>query len=139
MVRWRGGTGGDALRPMPKPGTDTPAWPRRFKAPWFIDCAAGCCIASPYEGGAGGVYSSTFSVCRGGSLGGKPGGFPLGAGAGGGVAALGLNAGGFGKCAVLSPVVSVLYGPCGFDSCSACRCASSRSCWRCLADPPGAP
>jgi hypothetical protein len=25
IPRWRGGTGGEALRPMPKPGTDTPA------------------------------------------------------------------------------------------------------------------
>lgn len=25
IVRWRGGTGGDAFRPMPSPGTDTPA------------------------------------------------------------------------------------------------------------------
>lgn len=84
------------------------------------------------------MYSSTFSVWRGGSLGGRPGGFALGAGAGGGVAEFGLNAGGFGRCAVLSPVVSVLYGPCGFDSCSALLCASSLSCRRCLAEPGGA-
>ncbi len=94
-------------------------------------------MASPYDGGAGGVYSSTFSVCRGGSRGGRPG-FGLDAGAGGGVAAFGLNAGGLGKFAVLSPVVSVLYGPCGFDSCSALLCASSLSCKRCLAEPGGA-
>ena len=84
------------------------------------------------------MYSSTFSVCRGGSLGGSLGGPPRGAGGGGGVAALGLNAGGLGRCAVLSPVVSVLYGPCGVDSCSARLCASSLSCKRCLAEPAGA-
>ena len=65
-------------------------------------------MASPYDGGAGGVYSSTFSVWRGGSLGGRPGGFPRAAGTGGGVAAFGLDAGGLGRWAVLSPVVSVL-------------------------------
>ena len=54
------------------------------------------------------------------------------------MAAPGLNAGGLGKCVVLSPVVSVLYGPCGFDSCSALLCASSLSCKRCLAEPGGA-
>lgn len=84
------------------------------------------------------MYSSTFSVWRGGNLGGRPGGFPLAAGTGGDVAASGLNAGGFGRFAVLSPVVSVLYGPCGFDSCSALLCASSLSCNRCLAEPGGA-
>jgi hypothetical protein len=136
-VRWRGGTGGEALRPIPKPGTATPAWPRRFTAPW-LTAGAGCCIASPYDGGAGGVYSSTFSFWRGGSLGGRPGGFPLAGGTGGGIAAFGLDVGGFGRFAVLSPVVSVLYGPCGFGSCSALLCASSRSCKRCLAEPGGA-
>jgi hypothetical protein len=105
----RGGTGGEAVRPIPNPGTDTPAWPKRFMAPWLRTGAAGCCcIASPYEGGAGGVYSSTFSVWRGGSLGGRPGGFDREAGAGGGVAAFGRKAGGLGRFAVLNPVVSVL-------------------------------
>ena len=33
IERWRGGTGGDAFRPMESPGTDMPAWPRRFMAP----------------------------------------------------------------------------------------------------------
>lgn len=54
------------------------------------------------------------------------------------MAAFGLNAGGLGRLAVLSPVVSTLYGPCGFCSSSALLCASSLSCNRCLAEPAGA-
>ena len=49
--------------------------------------------------------------------------------------------GGLGKCAVLSPVVSALYGPGGglfASSSSSLLRASSLSCRRCLADPSGA-
>jgi hypothetical protein len=52
----------------------------------------------------------------------------------------GLKAGGLGRCAVLRPVVSGLYGPGGglFASSSARLCASSLSCKRCRAEPSGA-
>lgn len=57
-----------------------------------------------------------------------------------GEAAPGLNTGGLGRFAVLSPVVSGRYGPGGglFASSSALLCASCLSCRRCLADPAGA-
>lgn len=44
---WRVGTGGDAVRPTPKPGTDIPACPKRFIAPWLsMPCEGFACVAS---------------------------------------------------------------------------------------------
>jgi hypothetical protein len=64
----------------------------------------------------------------GGSRGGSAGlGLPLGATAGEVLLSPGLNEGGFGRCAVLNPVVSVLYGPEGTGGASIRRAASSLS------------
>jgi hypothetical protein len=97
-------------------------------------------VASLYVGGGAGAYSFGLEFCRGGNRGGRLGfGFAAAreGGGGGGEAADGLKAGGFGRCAVLRPVVSGLYGPGGglLASASALLCASSLSCKRCFADP----
>lgn len=71
--------------PIPKPGTETPAWPRRLTACWFKEEEGGLgalgWVASPYVGGGGGVNSSGYSFCRGGRTG---GGLPLVVRVGGG-------------------------------------------------------
>ena len=106
---WRGGTGGGLL-PIPKLGTETPACPSRFSAPWFsTPCAvASCRLVSVYGGGGDGVYSSGFEFCRGGSRGGR-----LGAGFAptlvGAEAGFGCRAGGLGtRAAPADPAESAL-------------------------------
>lgn len=62
---------GEAARPpMSKPGTEMPAWPRRFTAPWS---GVGTCVASEYAGGGAGVFKSGCEFCRGGRRGGSAG------------------------------------------------------------------
>lgn len=94
-------------------------------------------MASLYVGGGGGALKSGFEFCRGGSRGGRLGFGLVAAGGGGGDAAPGLKAGGFGRCAVLRPVVSGRYGPGGglLASSSAALLAASFSWSRCFADP----
>lgn len=127
------GRGGDGLGAISKPGTDTPAAPNLFMAPWFnMPWCAGGSASKLYGGGAAGVCSSTCSVCLGGSRGGSEGfGFVCGGalGAIGGAGAL-LSApsrlpGGGGRCAVESPVVSFRYG-CGGGRSSS---GSGSGCW----------
>lgn len=137
---------GDALLlplPIPKPGTETPAWPRRLIALWFKEgegLGASGRVASPYVGGGGGVNSSGYSFWRGGRTGGglpavgrvgggaavtgegacaRPGraggGRPLAGGAGPGldVPVPVLRTGGGGRLSVRNPEVSLRYGPGG--------------------------
>lgn len=64
----------------------------------------------------------------GGKRGGRAGfGLPLEVAVGDSLRSPGLNAGGFGRCVVLSPVVSALKGPEGGGGASICRAASSLS------------
>lgn len=87
--------------PMPNPGTEIPAAPSRFIAPWF---------SRPEEVGGlvwtGDVRAGGGAGFRGGNLGGKPGGMvfeELGRGGGGCISRRG---GGGGRWDVDSPLVS---------------------------------
>jgi len=83
--------------PIPKPGTDIPAWPSLLIALWFSDAGLGGCgwVASPYVGGGAGVCSSGYSFCLGGSTGGGLAAAALGGGVAleGRIAAAGARAG----------------------------------------------
>lgn len=128
VVREGGGNGG-ALLPISKPGTDTPASPKRLVAPSFSIPREGSVTGglSLYGGGGEGGMLEDEGF-RGGNRGGSAGlGLPLGVATGDSLLSPGLNAGGFGRCAVLNPVVSALYGPEGTGGASICRAASSLS------------
>lgn len=103
--------GAAGVFPIPNPGTDIPAAPRRLTAPWFrrllgwlLPVETGLCVwagdALPLRGGR-----------RGGSDGGPPLGFTREYGGGAAfLSGLPLRAGGGGRWDVDSPVVLRRYG-----------------------------
>jgi len=123
----------ESCAPMPKAGTETPALPRRSRAPEFnlpdaaaglgdgiVSYAGGGCACAGEEFCTGGVVV----FCREGNLGGSPGlgfgGAAAVAGGGGGEMTF-LCTGGGGRLSVLRPVVLARYGKDG----TACLCSSS--------------
>ena len=99
-------------------------------------CGSAPDVAAPYVGGGEGTEGAGLEFCRGGNLGGRPGGFGLAATeAGGGVlpSAPSFLPGGGGRCVVDNPVLSARYGiggGAGFEASSSCLrlSASSASC-----------
>jgi len=75
-----GGGNGGFLPSIPNPGTDTPAAPNLSSAPWFI---IPLCVSGSVEVYLGGELIGV-EFCRGGSRGGRLGGFPFVADVGGG-------------------------------------------------------
>lgn len=93
--------------PMPSDGTDTPAFPSLFIAPWFN--RVGGSAASSYAGGGDGDRLGIFLA---GNRGGREG-FGLGTGPELYESSFDVSfrrAGGGGRCEVDSPVVSERYG-----------------------------
>lgn len=94
-------------------------------------------MAAPYVGGGEGADGAGLEFCRGGNLGGKPGGLGLPSiEVGGGIlpSAPSFLPGGGGKCATDNPVVFARYGiggGLGFEASSSCLLLSASSASSC--------
>jgi hypothetical protein len=123
--------------PMPKPGTEMPAFPSLFKAevfrPPFVEGAGGGGLTAWYDGGGEETCADTsLEDCLAGNRGGSLGcGFAGWAVSGEGAEARLLCMGGGGRWLVCRPVLSARYGTGG----PAGRCCSSISSagWFCTA------